>query len=125
MDIDHFKKVNDVHGHQVGDQILKSIAEILHNRVRETDTLGRWGGEEFLIICPETSLQNALIMAENLRQSIADHDFPLVGRKTCSFGVACRFPRERGESLINRTDAALYTAKAKGRNLVIADEGLS
>ncbi len=120
LDIDYFKSVNDTYGHQVGDQVLIRVASLLRANVREVDIPGRWGGEEFLVICPETDHEGALVLAENLRKAFADHEFPVVGQKTCSFGVATRLPDEMTDSMIHRADLALYQAKKKGRNQVEA-----
>jgi diguanylate cyclase (GGDEF)-like protein len=117
-DIDKFKSVNDTHGHQVGDQMLIEFAGILQRRVRKVDTVGRWGGEEFLILCPDTNLAGACNVAENIRCSIESYDFPVVGRKTSCFGVAEYRLGEAPEAIIKRADAALYRAKNEGRNRV-------
>lgn len=118
MDVDYFKLVNDRHGHQAGDQVLKSFAEVLSIGTRATDFAGRWGGEEFLIICPFTDLTGAQHLAEDLRETIENHQFPIVERKTASFGVACRHKDELARELIARVDVALYAAKRDGRNQV-------
>ncbi len=120
MDIDHFKQVNDSHGHLIGDAVLVRIAGILRENVRKSDTLGRWGGEEFLLILPETDLEQACLLAEKLRQSIAAEHFPVVGPKTCSFGVASFQPGDTGDRLLARADEALYEAKHAGRNRIQA-----
>jgi diguanylate cyclase (GGDEF)-like protein len=120
LDVDHFKAVNDTHGHQVGDQVLVAVANLLKDGIREIDVVGRWGGEEFLIVCRETDLAGATVLAEKLRESIASFSFPVVGHKTCSFGVASIRPDEPVDTLIARTDAALYCAKHNGRNRVQA-----
>lgn len=121
VDVDHFKFVNDHHGHQLGDQVLIAIAHLLKGEAREVDVVGRWGGEEFLIVCPNTDTQQALILAERLRSMIAMHSFPSVKNKTCSFGVATIRPEETIASLLSRADAALYRAKANGRDRVESD----
>lgn len=118
-DCDKFKLVNDTHGHLVGDQVLIDIAKILQDIVRATDTVGRWGGEEFMIVLPETTLHNAMQVAEKLRSGIAQHVFPVVGHKTTSFGVSEYRQEDRIKILISRTDEALYQAKEQGRNRVI------
>jgi len=118
LDIDFFKDVNDTHGHQVGDRVLTGVAGILQKQVRETDIVGRWGGEEFLIICPSTELQGALSVAEKLRTKIEAHTFPKVGTKTVSFGVTVWCQDDTIEGIIARADQALYRAKDKGRNRV-------
>lgn len=118
FDLDHFKSVNDTYGHQVGDELLKSIAELVAGNVRKVDDAGRWGGEEFLIVCPDTELGGAEQLAEKLRAAIAGFPFPTVGNKTASFGVAQLREDESFLELTNRTDQALYIAKANGRNCV-------
>jgi diguanylate cyclase (GGDEF)-like protein len=118
VDVDHFKAVNDTHGHQVGDQILKHVANVLRGTVRETDIVGRWGGEEFLVICPDTGLDAAGTVAEKLRAALAAHKFPVVGSKTASFGVAQLGKGEPLDDAVHRADEALYQAKENGRNRV-------
>lgn len=118
VDIDHFKSVNDSYGHQVGDQVLVAVASLLAQGVRKLDTVARWGGEEFMILCPATQLAGACALAENIRATIQSFDFPTVGKKTCCFGVAQYRSGEAGDALIERADAALYRAKHDGRNLV-------
>lgn len=118
LDVDHFKSVNDTHGHQVGDQVLVSIARLLKDGAREIDVVGRWGGEEFLVVCRETGLAGARVLAEKLRESVAGFTFPVVDSKTCSFGVASLKPDEAIDALVARTDSALYQAKHNGRNRV-------
>lgn len=117
-DCDMFKMVNDCHGHQVGDLVLIDIARLMRANVRVTDTVGRWGGEEFLAILPDTRIEGAARAAEKLRQAIAAHSFPTVGHKTASFGVAEIRPQESIKELIGRTDEALYRAKENGRNRI-------
>ncbi|MBF0126702.1 MAG: diguanylate cyclase [Magnetococcales bacterium] len=117
-DVDHFKSVNDTFGHQVGDEVLVHLAQLLRANVRKFDIPGRWGGEEFLIICPETDTAGAMALAEKLRQAIAAHDFPVVGHKTSSFGVGSLKPNETTNALVHRVDAALYRAKRNGRDRV-------
>lgn len=119
-DIDQFKNVNDGHGHLVGDQLLGDIATILLRSVRKVDTVGRWGGEEFMILCPDTDLPGACALAESIRAVVESNDFPIVGRKTSSFGVAEYQPGEGPEATVKRADIALYRAKATGRNRVVS-----
>jgi len=118
LDIDHFKEVNDQYGHQTGDLVLKEVVNIIKDNTRNTDSLGRWGGEEFIIVCPETDLSSAHVMAEKLRKKIEEFDFSIVKRKTASFGVASLTPEDDEESLIRRADESLYFAKNNGRNRV-------
>jgi diguanylate cyclase (GGDEF)-like protein len=120
-DIDHFKSVNDTYGHQVGDLVLTAASALLRQGVRGYDTVGRWGGEEFMIVCPGAPLGPAFRLAERLRKRIADAVFETVGSKTCSFGVAELRHGEDPKSLVARADAALYRAKQGGRNRVVAD----
>lgn len=119
LDLDHFKSVNDLHGHQTGDRVLVALAGKLQEGIRELDVVGRWGGEEFLVICRGTDLPGAVTLAEKLRGIIASHVFPVVGAKTGSFGVASHHAAETIDALIARADSALYQAKLKGRNLVV------
>jgi diguanylate cyclase (GGDEF)-like protein len=109
---------NDTHGHQVGDQVLSAISQVLQTHVRATDIAGRWGGEEFMVICPETNEEGALKLAEHLRSTIAAHEFPVVKAKTASFGIAVYQTGDSIHTLVARADTALYHAKHAGRNLV-------
>ncbi|MBU0632885.1 diguanylate cyclase [bacterium] len=121
IDIDHFKAVNDTFGHQVGDDVLINVASILRDNIRKIDFLGRFGGEEFIIICPETDKSGAFSLAEELRKSIEKHDFPLVKHMTISLGVTMydQSSNDTETSLFKRCDAALYLAKDDGRNKVV------
>ncbi len=121
IDIDWFKRVNDQYGHQVGDQVLTEITEILAGGIRRIDVLGRWGGEEFIIICADTDLAGAKVLAEKLRKMIQSHEFKQVGKKTCSFGVSQLRKDESIDALLIRSDQALYQAKSQGRNCVVAE----
>jgi len=118
IDIDFFKKVNDKHGHKVGDEILITLAQIFKKNIRSLDILGRWGGEEFLIICTETDLTKAKILAEKIRKKVETFDFPIVKHLTCSFGVAEYVSSDEHEDTFKRADQALYNAKHNGRNRV-------
>jgi diguanylate cyclase (GGDEF)-like protein len=116
IDIDDFKSVNDMYGHQIGDKVLIEISNLLLSRT--TDITGRWGGEEFLIIIQETGLEGALLVAENIRLKIEKHLFPKIGSLTASFGVSTYKQGDTINHLISRTDLALYTSKANGKNQV-------
>lgn len=118
LDVDEFKAINDTFGHNVGDEVLRSFARILQQRGRLSDVVGRWGGEEFIILCPETPVTGALGLAEQLRARIARQEFAGVGRRTASFGVAEAAPGETLLEVVARADAALYEAKRAGRNRV-------
>lgn len=120
LDLDHFKNVNDTWGHQVGDQVLVCTAQLLTARLRQTDCAGRWGGEEFMVICPDTDLEGARALAETLRQAITAQTFPTAGHQTASFGVACCTVGDQVKTLVSRADQALYEAKHLGRNRVEA-----
>lgn len=120
-DIDHFKKVNDQHGHLAGDKVLIETAELFKSNIRNTDLLGRWGGEEFMIICPHTTLNEAQILAESLRKNLEKHNFKGIGYKTGSFGVMEYLNSQWSQNdLIKITDDALYQAKVKGRNCAMS-----
>jgi diguanylate cyclase (GGDEF)-like protein len=118
IDIDRFKQVNDQHGHQAGDQVLVEFAQLLRQGIRATDVLGRWGGEEFLIVCPHTDAAGATQLAEVLRLAVQTHRFPLVDKRTASFGVAAYRQADSVEDMVSRADLALYAAKTAGRNRV-------
>ncbi|WP_370260071.1 diguanylate cyclase [Idiomarina sp.] len=123
LDIDHFKRVNDDYGHDVGDNVLKLISEALDKWLRSSDVFGRWGGEEFLIIAPETDLESAGQLAERLRRRLANLQFDKVGQVTASFGVAELSRSESRNSLVKRADNALYQVKESGRNSVEVSPG--
>jgi diguanylate cyclase (GGDEF)-like protein len=125
LDIDRFKSVNDTHGHPAGDQLLVHVAGFLKNGTRETDEISRWGGEEFLILLPETDLRDAADQAERLREGLSGKAFSLEGKPvsiSASFGVV----RYRGDlnlqSLLRQVDACLYEAKNQGRDRVVCTE---
>jgi diguanylate cyclase (GGDEF)-like protein/PAS domain S-box-containing protein len=118
LDIDRFKIINDSFGHNAGDLVLKSMTEMIKNRIRKIDTLARWGGEEFVILLPDTPANKGVALAEDLRESLSQMDIPGVGRVTASFGVAGYCPWDNVDSLVNKADNMMYEAKAAGRNCV-------
>ena len=118
VDLDHFKEVNDTHGHQVGDKVLVEVARILKANSRETDVVGRWGGEEFMFVCIQTDETGVLNFAEKLRQAFQNNYFPVVQHKTASFGVTTWLKDDTVEELVARADEALYEAKKNDRNRV-------
>lgn len=118
LDVDLFKKINDKHGHLVGDYVLKTIALLLKENIRTVDIVGRWGGEEFLIICPDQNVNGAQLLAEKLRIIIENFQFEYSINLTCSFGVSEYKGSDESDQLITRADDALYLAKDKGRNRV-------
>ncbi|MGM0834185.1 diguanylate cyclase [Halomonas qinghailakensis] len=117
-DLDHFKQVNDQFGHNAGDEVLKTVTKLVNDTIRGIDLHGRWGGEEFMIILPQTQLEAAKNIAEKLRQAVAAYHFEKIGTVTASFGVAERAPQENSQLIAQRVDEALYRAKMRGRNRV-------
>ncbi|QID19833.1 diguanylate cyclase [Nitrogeniibacter mangrovi] len=120
LDADHFKAINDQLGHDVGDATLKMLAHTLETRVRKADTVCRWGGEEFVILLPDTPLECAHHLAEALRETIEQTTHPMLPKLTVSIGVAQHEGDEETNALFRRADQALYRAKAAGRNRVVA-----
>ena len=120
IDIDHFKQINDTHGHNAGDVVLKTIAEVLVQQSRKHDSCGRWGGEEFIIICGQAQKDDVRTIAERIRKTTAETDFELGRPVTASFGVTACIVGDTLESAIQRADQALYQAKNNGRNQVVA-----
>lgn len=118
LDIDHFKRINDAHGHQAGDEVLIHLARLISGMIRTQDTFARWGGEEFVILSPNHDLRGMQLFAEKLRVAIESYTFPHAPQLTCSFGVSEYKTDETIDSLFNRADKALYSAKEKGRNRV-------
>jgi diguanylate cyclase (GGDEF)-like protein len=127
-DLDKFKSVNDTHGHQAGDEVLKQLAAILKDEAREIDRVGRYGGEEFMLLLPGTVLDAAVTFAERVRKRIEAHTFTFDGgtlQRTASFGVS-GWPHpeiEQADDLVRTADDALYVAKETGRNRVIRFDG--
>jgi diguanylate cyclase (GGDEF)-like protein len=126
LDIDHFKHYNDVHGHQMGDSLLKKLAQLLSISIRQPDFIARYGGEEFVVVAPETGREKVLPLAEKLRSTIEKHPFLMresqpEGRITISIGVAV-FPGDGQtvDEMVSKADAALYIAKDLGRNRVVS-----
>lgn len=120
-DLDHFKRVNDTYGHSVGDQVLREVAGRLLQHLRESDILARWGGEEFLILAPESDLQQAHRLAQRLLEAI--RETPMSGvHVTLSLGVACYREGDTIAAILSRADEAMYRAKTAGRNQVVLEE---
>ena len=122
-DIDHFKQVNDRYGHDVGDQVLRTVADTLRTVARESDALGRWGGEEFLMVLPDTDERAAFVVAERMRKAVESAPMPVPGLKaTISLGVAELLrggsEPERWQEAVRQADDAMYRSKAAGRNRV-------
>ena len=118
IDLDNFKRINDTYGHLIGDKTLITIATILRDNVRDMDIIGRWGGEEFMIVCPETNIDGAEQMAMKIKELMNTYDFPYIHAMTCSFGISeCR-KGDRIENVVGRADSALYRAKEEGKNQI-------
>jgi diguanylate cyclase (GGDEF)-like protein len=121
-DLDHFKGVNDTHGHAAGDEVLRVFGSVLRSCARESDVVARYGGEEFAILAPNTGAAAAAQYAERVRRLLAERVIPpLAAPMTCSFGVAEWRPGGDARDLVARADAALYAAKREGRNRVVSD----
>jgi diguanylate cyclase (GGDEF)-like protein len=121
FDIDYFKKINDSLGHDAGDVVLSEIARIINEQVRQTDIFGRWGGEEFILICSQISEDRLITLAEKLRETIERHSFAIddqLIKVTVSIGATTVKATETFEAVFKRTDKALYNAKNSGRNQV-------
>lgn len=118
LDIDHFKNVNDMYGHLVGDEILIAIAKQLQNSIRSSDYIFRWGGEEFIILCLEINKTDLITFAQEIREQVSQQEFARVGHKTLSIGATLSSNHDTIVSLMQRADDALYEAKEKGRNMV-------
>jgi diguanylate cyclase (GGDEF)-like protein len=130
LDLDHFKRVNDTYGHSIGDQALLGVVEAINLTIRKADIMGRWGGEEFIIICPNTGKAAAAALAERIRQRVEEVDFVTnEGAQislSVSIGVAEFYPKTsesklNSDDMIIRADKALYQAKNSGRNKVVVD----
>lgn len=118
VDVDHFKSINDRFGHDRGDQVLKTVVQRLQSGLRDTDTLARWGGEEFIVLNPQSTCEGASVLAERLRQALAGTPIEAAGQVTASFGVAGYVAGDALDPLVKRADAGPYAAKHAGRNRV-------
>lgn len=127
-DLDHFKDVNDNHGHLIGDKVLQAFAKLLTSNTRETDFVARYGGEEFILLLPNTSLDNAYMVAENIRKAIEKlrvkqaKTGTVIGSITASFGVATHRFDETANDILDRCDQAMYRAKNSGRNKTVKSQ---
>lgn len=118
LDLDNFKRINDTYGHLIGDKTLIAIARILRDNIRDVDVVGRWGGEEFMIICPETDAEGAKYLARKIQEVINTYEFPHINTLTCSFGISVSHEGDRIENVVGRADSALYRAKEEGKNRI-------
>jgi diguanylate cyclase (GGDEF)-like protein len=121
FDLDHFKRLNDTHGRLVGDQVLQEVAQVARLHLRAADLFGRWGGEEFVVLLPQTRLSDAQTALERVRLALHTIALPNVHAVTASFGIAAYLPGDTRESLLHRADQALYLAKTTGRNRIVVD----
>lgn len=119
FDVDRFKSINDTYGHDVGDYVLKTISDVIQFNIRQTDIFARWGGEEFIILTPETIGKDVEHLAEKLRHALEQYSFETVGMVTASFGVTLYQDKETKEEMLKRVDQAMYQAKQDGRNRVV------
>jgi len=119
LDLDYFKKVNDTHGHNIADFVLKTFTSIVTDIIRDADSFARWGGEEFVVLMRHTSCEQAFGVAEKIRIAVEAHDFGQAGHITCSIGITMVQSDDTLTQAIERADKALYTAKDQGRNQTI------
>lgn len=123
FDVDHFKHINDEHGHNVGDEVLKTLSNLVGKETRSTDFFCRWGGDEFILLLKDDDCDAAIAAAEKIRSLVEAADFPIVGKVTCSFGVSAWTPGDTEGNLVVRADKALYESKKEGRNQVRCPQG--
>lgn len=123
LDIDHFKEINDIHGHLEGDKVLVELSRLLKNSLNKNDEIGRWGGEEFLIICKNTTEKDASVIALRLKKLIEEYDFK-IRKVTASFGVSEAKKELTLKDILANADNALYKAKQQGRNQVVLASSL-
>jgi len=124
IDVDYFKKINDEYGHDIGDYVLRELAKVFKDSIREGDTVGRWGGEEFMIILPMTSLQEAKQIANRICSEVNNHEYDHGSKVSVSIGVVVRKDAEDMNQIFTRVDQALYCAKNRGRNRVIGEDDI-
>ncbi|HHX77219.1 MAG TPA: GGDEF domain-containing protein [Firmicutes bacterium] len=120
FDFDDFKQVNDTFGHLAGDRVISGVAALVQDNIRDTDVFARWGGEEFVILMPNTGGNDARKLAFRLQNAIENLVFPEAGKITCSFGVVSLREEDTADTLLIRADQLLYTAKQKGKNIVVS-----
>ncbi|HAA26172.1 MAG TPA: diguanylate cyclase [Ruminiclostridium sp.] len=119
IDFDDFKRINDNYGHLVGDMVIIEFVSLIKKNIRECDIFARWGGEEFILLLPNTNINQAVEFAERIRKSIENHDFYIAGKLTCSIGVAQMSPDDDETTLLKKVDNVLYAAKKAGKNKVV------
>lgn len=121
LDLDNFKEVNDIYGHDVGDQVLKKAAEVIESQLRSTDTACRWGGDEVVILLPETNLEESVVLSERISECMKESRWPKGTMVTASMGVGSIRRNETSDILLKRIDQALYRAKKSGKNCIEVD----
>lgn len=121
IDIDFFKIINDTHGHAVGDATLETFAKVVSENIREFDIFARWGGEEFILLLPQTNINDGYKLAEKIRTIISSYEFKDIKSLTCSIGVSSLIKGDNTQSLLKRADQGLYKAKKNGRNRTILE----
>jgi diguanylate cyclase (GGDEF)-like protein len=119
IDIDDFKMINDTYGHNTGDKVLKEFSKIISSTIRESDHLGRWGGEEFILVATETTLDDAMLLAEKIRKQVSEFTFAHSQKMSCSIGIAQLEDQENADLFVNHADFAMYKAKKGGKDKVI------
>lgn len=119
FDIDHFKKINDTYGHDIGDDVLSNLSSLVSQQIRETDIFARWGGEEFIVLLPETKSEEAIVVAQEIMDVLESYTFPEVNKVTISIGISSVNGKERVQTFLKRLDNALYKAKKEARNRYI------
>ncbi|MBP1745073.1 MAG: diguanylate cyclase [Firmicutes bacterium] len=119
FDFDNFKDINDTFGHLAGDEVIKDTVDIIRNSIRKTDIFARWGGEEFVLLLPNTDREKAIELTERLKSLITDNTFASAADITCSFGLATFEENDNADSLMSRADRFLYTAKREGKNRIV------
>lgn len=124
IDFDNFKKINDAHGHLAGDNVLAELSSIIRENIRKTDVFGRWGGDEFVLVLPNTGIEQALKIAKRLREKIESNVFNIAGKMTCSIGLSQLSVEDNVEMLLHKTDRLLYKAKKTGKNKVVWHPGV-
>ena len=119
IDLDDFKKINDTYGHAIGDKVLQKFVQITKDNIRDVDIFARWGGEEFILLLPNTDIDDAYIVSEKIRKSIENYHDNLIGFFTVSLGVSSITVDDTEESIVEKADKALYRAKSDGKNKTV------
>jgi two-component system, cell cycle response regulator len=121
LDIDDLKAINDLHGHIAGDRVLKEFAGMVQKELRSSDIFARWGGDEFIMLLPYAGLEQAVSMAERIRDRVLSYNFNQIGQVSCSFGIAMFEKGDDHNKIIQRVDSRLYKAKREGKNRIVSE----